>query len=103
MKDSSLFKLQSISLISRIMAMFLGIVQSVFIVKTISQTGWGTIQVIASIASIVGASQAFGLTSGSTREIAGAKTNSEAFKIFITSLIFRICISLPFAIYLFRT
>ncbi|PIR43572.1 hypothetical protein COV24_01985 [candidate division WWE3 bacterium CG10_big_fil_rev_8_21_14_0_10_32_10] len=101
MKDSSLFKLQSISLISRIMAMFLGIVQSVFIVKTISQTGWGTIQVIASIASIVGASQAFGLTSGSTREIAGAKTNSEAFKIFITSLIFRICISLPFAIYLF--
>ena len=98
---SYLFKWQSVSFVSRVIAMLLGIVQSIFIINILSPSDWGTIQVIEGIISIVGTSQAFGLTSGSTREIAGAKTNQEAFKVFLTSLVLRLVISIPFVVYLY--
>ena len=97
----SLLKTQSISFISRLTAMALGIIQSLFIVNILSSTEWGAIRLITSIASIVGTSQALGLTSGSTREISQAKDKKEVFKIFLTSLSVRLLISLPFILYLY--
>jgi len=70
---SYLLKWQSISFLSRLVAMIIGIIQSIYIVNFLSQSDYGSVQVVLGIASIVGASQAFGLTSGSTREISGAK------------------------------
>ncbi len=97
----SLLKTQSISFISRFTAMILGIVQSLFIVNILTSTEWGAIRIITSIASIVGTSQALGLTSGSTREISQAKSKKEVFKIFFISFLVRLFISLPFILYLF--
>ncbi len=98
---SYLLKWQSISFISRLVAMFLGIVQSIVIVNVLTTGNWGAVQVAASIASIIGVSQSLGSTSASTREISSSKTNQEAFKVFLSSLILRNLISAPFVIFLF--
>jgi len=96
-----MFKWQSISFVSRLSAQFVGILQGALILRLLSTQEWGTVQLVLSFAAIIGASQALGLTSGSTREISGAKTNSDAYKVFYTSLILRLAISLPFIIFLY--
>lgn len=80
--------------------MVIGIIQSIYVVNYLSQADYGSVQVVLGIASIVGASQAFGLTSGSTREISGAKNKTEAKKIFTTAFVIRLLISVPFALFL---
>lgn len=96
-----MFKWQSISFISRLLALVIGVVQGSLIVRILSISEWGSIQVILAASAIIGSSQALGLTSGTTREIVGAKDNAEAYKVFITSLLIRLAISVPFLLFFY--
>ncbi len=99
MKD--LMKWQVISLVSRGVAMALGIIQSFFIVRILSVSDWGLIQIAASIGGAFGIYQHLGLASGSTREISAAKNDTEIFKIFLTSVLIRYVMTAPIALWLF--
>jgi O-antigen/teichoic acid export membrane protein len=99
MKD--LGKWQIISFISRAMAMVLGLVQSFVIIRLLSVSEWGIVQLATSIGGALGIYQHLGLASASTREISSAKDDSEVFKIFITSAVIRYMVTFPIAIGLF--
>lgn len=99
MKD--LAKWQIISFISRGMAMALGLIQSFFIVRLLSVSEWGIVQIALSIGGALGIYQHLGLASASTREISAAKDNSEIFKIFVVSAFIRYIVTIPIALGLF--
>ncbi len=99
MKD--LTKWQLISFISRGAAMFFGLVQSFFIVRLLSVTEWGVVQIAVSLGAALGIYQHLGLASASTREVSAAEDNKEIFKIFVTSAFIRYVITIPIAIGLF--
>jgi len=99
MKD--LGKWQMVSFASRITAMAVGIVQSYVILRILSVSEWGTIRIALSLGSALGIYQHLGLAGASTREIAGAKSHKEVFKIFFTSTVIRYMISFPLAVGLF--
>lgn len=96
-----MFKWQSISFLSRLIALVIGIVQGSLVIRILSIQDWGSVQLVLAAAAIVGATQALGLTSGTTREIVGAKNNAEAYRVFITSLIIRLTLSIPFLLIFF--
>ena len=97
----SLVKLQAYSFISRMAAMLLGVVQTFVIVRVLSVSDWGVVQLAASIGGAFGIYQHLGLASGSTREISAAKDDKEVFKIFITGVTIRYLVTVPIAIFLF--
>lgn len=97
----SLAKWQFISLISRMTAMGLGIIQSFVIVRILTVGEYGLVQLAASIGGAFGIYQHLGLSSGSTREISSAKDDTEVFKIFATSIAIRYLVTIPIAIGLF--
>ncbi|MDO8261003.1 MAG: oligosaccharide flippase family protein, partial [Candidatus Magasanikbacteria bacterium] len=99
MKD--LEKWQIISFISRGTAMALGIIQSFFIVRLLSVSEWGIVQIAISIGAALGIYQHLGLASASTREISAAKDNKEIFKIFVMSAFIRYLVSIPITVGLF--
>ncbi|MFH1000709.1 MAG: oligosaccharide flippase family protein [Bacteroidota bacterium] len=99
MKD--LEKWQIISFISRGTAMALGLVQSFFILRILSVSEWGIVQIAVSIGAALGIYQHLGLASASTREISAAKDNKEIFKIFVTSVFIRYMVTIPITIGLF--
>ncbi len=101
MKD--LEKWQIISFLSRGVAMALGIIQGIFVVRILSVSEYGMVGIVAAIGSIVGVSQHLGLASGSTREISAAKDDKEVFKIFYTSSLIRYSVTIPLAIGLLLT
>lgn len=102
MKDhKDLAKWQLISLVSRGIAMAIGIFQSFFIIQILSKAEWGIVQIAASLGAVFGIYQHFGLASGSTREISGAKDDTEVFKVFFTACIIRYVITFPVALFLF--
>ncbi len=90
-------KWQIISFISRITAMLIGLIQSFIIIRLLSVSEWGIIQLAVSIGGSLGVYQHLGLASASTREIASAKSDSEVFKIFLTSVAIRYIVTLPLA------
>jgi len=96
----SLLRLQIISFISRIIAMFSGIFQSLVIVNLLSVKEFGLIGLATSVAGIAGITQHLGLASSSTKEISHAKNDSEIFKIVVSSLFIRFFISFPIALVL---
>lgn len=81
--------------------MVIGMVQSYIILRLLSVEQWGTIRTALSLGSALGIYQNLGLAGASTREISGAKTHKEVFKIFITSVVIRYLITLPLAVGLF--
>ncbi|MBP7859622.1 oligosaccharide flippase family protein, partial [Patescibacteria group bacterium] len=98
----NLLKIQSMSFLSRFGTMLVGnVFQSLLVIALLSQEEYGMVAIVASLVSIIGASQSFGLTSGSTRELSSAKTKEDAKAIFLTSLILRFLMSFPFAVLLF--
>ncbi|MCA9308102.1 oligosaccharide flippase family protein, partial [candidate division WWE3 bacterium] len=97
----SLAQLQIISFVSRGIAMILGLVQGIFVLRFLSVEEYGVVGVVASIGSVIGVTQHLGLASGSTREIAGAEHKSEVFKIFVTSVFIRYIVTVPLAAGLF--
>lgn len=99
MKD--LLKWQFISFVSRGIAMVIGIAQSVVIVRILTVAEYGLVTLAVSVGGAFGIYQHLGLASGSTREISGAKSDTEVFKIFITSVVIRYFVTIPLAIILF--
>ncbi|MBI2414966.1 oligosaccharide flippase family protein [candidate division WWE3 bacterium] len=100
-EDKSLLKWQTISFISRMMAMGFGIIQSVIIVRILSVAEYGLVSIVTSVGAAFGVYQHLGLASGSTREIATVKDPKQIFKIFFTSTIIRYIISGPLALTLY--
>src|SRR3989344_4061040 len=90
-----------VSIASRFLAVGIGMVQSIIIAKLLTVEAYGLLNIVMGIGASLGVYQNLGISSGSTREIAGAKDKSEAFKIFITSLSIRYLISIPLAVGLF--
>ena len=97
----SLLYLQIVSFISRLIAMFSGIIQSLVIVNLLSTKEYGIIGLVASIAGIAGITQHLGLAASSTKEISQAKDGNEIFHIVLASLGIRFFISFPVAFVLF--
>lgn len=99
MKD--LVKWQIVSFISRIVAMALGIVQSIVIVRVLTVGEYGLVNIAVSVGSAFGIYQHLGLASGSTREISSTDDNTEIFKILVTSIVIRYFVTVPLAVFLF--
>lgn len=94
-------KWQIISFLSRGMAMVLGLIQSFVIIRVLSVTEWGLVQLAVSIGGALGIYQHLGLASASTREISSAKNDEQIFKIFVTSVFIRYLVTLPISFGLF--
>lgn len=99
MKD--LGKWQVISLIAQITAMVLGMVETFVVIRILTVSEWGLVQLAVSIGGALGIYQHLGLVSASTREISSAKKEEDVFKIFITSTVVRYFVTLPISIGLF--
>ena len=93
----SILRLQVFSFVSRLVAMFSGIFQSLIIVNLLSVKQFGLIGLVTSIAGIAGITQHLGLASSSTKEISHAKSDAEVVDIVIASLSIRFLISFPIA------
>ncbi len=98
---SSLVKWQIVSFVSRGIAMALGLVQTFVIIRILSVGDWGIVQLAISIGGAFGIYQHLGLASGSTREISSAKSDTDIFKIFLTSVAIRYLVTFPLAAFLF--
>jgi O-antigen/teichoic acid export membrane protein len=94
-------KWQIISFISRGTAMAIGLVQGFVIAAVLTKAEWGIVQLAVSIGSALGIYQHLGLASASTREISSAKKEEDVFKIFVTSVVIRYCVTVPVAVGLF--
>lgn len=81
--------------------MGIGLFQTFFIIRLLSPSDWGVIQIGMAIGGAFGIYQHLGLSSGSTREISTAENDTEIFKIFITSVLIRYLVSVPVALFLF--
>lgn len=99
MKD--LGKWQIISMLAQGLAMVLGLVQTFVIIRILSVSEWGVVQLAVSIGGALGIYQHLGLVSASTREISSAEKEEDIFKIFVTSSVIRYFVTLPIAIGLF--
>lgn len=97
----SLEKWQLVSFVSRGIAMGMGIIQGIFVARILTVSEYGMVGIVTAIGSVVGVTQHLGLASGSTREISAAKNSKEVFKIFVTSIAIRYCLTVPLALGLF--
>jgi O-antigen/teichoic acid export membrane protein len=94
-------KWQVISFISRGIAMGIGMVQGFVIAAVLTKAEWGIVQLAVSIGGALGIYQHLGLASASTREISSAEKEDDVFKIFLTSIAIRYCVTIPIALGLF--
>ncbi|MBN1162292.1 oligosaccharide flippase family protein [Patescibacteria group bacterium] len=99
----SLVKWQLISFVSRSIATVLGIIQGAIVFRILTQTEFGLKELALSIGGALGIYQHLGLASATTREIAAAEDDSEIFKIFVTSVFARYCVTIPLAIGLYMS
>lgn len=94
----SLEKWQFISFVSRGVAMGFGIVQSFVILRILSVSEWGLVQLVVSVGAALGIYQHLGLASASNREIAASDKKTDIFKVFFTTAAIRYTITIPLAI-----
>jgi len=97
----SLLRWQFASLISKFIAVGIGIAQGIIVVRILSPSEYGLVGIVAAVGGVVGVYQHLGLASGTIREISSVKTKKDAFKVFLTSVTARFSISLPLALGLF--
>ena len=60
---------QVISIISRLMALILGVVQSIVITRILTVAEFGIIGIVGAVGAMFGIAQHFGLASGTTKKI----------------------------------
>jgi len=99
---SALIRWQFFSILSRFAAVGIGIVQSVFIVRLLSPDTYGLVGVVVAVGSLAGIILHLGLVSGATREIAAARSEEDAFKVFASALVVRMAVALPIFTALFE-
>ena len=81
--------------------MGLGIIQSFAILRILTVSEWGLVQLVVSIGASLGIYQHLGLASASNREIAASDKKTDVFKIFATSVSVRYLVTIPLSIGLF--
>ncbi len=96
-----LVKLQAFSLTSRIIAMVLGLIETFVVIRVLTVSEWGIVQLAVSVGGAFGIYQHLGLASGSTREIAAAQSDEDVPKIFFTSVFIRYLATIPIFAFLF--
>lgn len=92
---------QFVSLLSRFIALFLGLVQSVIITRILTVSEFGIVGIVSAIGALAGIAQHLGLASGTTREISAAKSENEIYKIFVSSVLIKYIITIPISLVLF--
>lgn len=98
---SSLIRWQFASLVSRLSAVIIGLVQGIFVVRLLSTGEYGLVGIVTSIGSVIGVYEHLGLASGTIREISVQESLDDSFKVFVSSLLVRFLVSFPLALGLF--
>ncbi len=98
---SSLLKWQTVSFLSRFFAMAVGLVQSVIIARILTTAEYGLVGIVTAVSGVVGVIRHLGLVSATTRELANVDSDRQAAKIFFSSLLIRLLVSVPLSIGLF--
>jgi O-antigen/teichoic acid export membrane protein len=80
--------------------MVLGLVETFVVVRVLSVSEWGLVQLAVSVGGAFGIYQHLGLASGSTREISASSDDDEVVRIFFTSVFIRYLVTIPIAIFL---
>ncbi len=80
------------------MATLFCLIQGFVIIRLLTPNEWGLVQLATSIGGALGIYQHLGLASASTREIAAADDDTKIFKIFVTSILIRYCITMPLSL-----
>ncbi len=97
----NLGKWQVVSIGSRFVALFLGLVQSVVITRILTVSEFGLVGIVSAVGALFGIAQHLGLASGTTREISATEDKEEVFKIFVSSVVIKYLIVFPVATSLF--
>lgn len=99
MKNLGMWQVASFG--SRMGAQMLGVIQAFVILRIVSVTEWGYIQIVMSVGAIMGSYQHLGLASASTREVSLAKNEKEIFSVVLVSVFIRYLVTIPLALGLF--
>lgn len=98
---TDLVKYQALSVITKVITIVVGTIQTIIIVRILSPAEYGLIGIVLGVGSLIGVYQHFGLASGTVREVARRKNLKEASKVFVTSLSIRSLVTFPLALLLF--
>lgn len=96
-----LAKIQDLSLVTKAVTLGLGVIQSIVVVRLLTQGEFGLVGLVMSIGSVIGVSQHLGIVDGAIREIAVLKNRREVGKVFWVSHIARQAVTIPLSVGLF--
>ncbi len=94
----NLARTQFLSLATKAVTTALGIVQSIIIVRLLSEAQFGLVGLVMSIGGVIGVSQHLGIVDGAIREIAVRRDRREIGKVFWVSNIVRQLVTIPLSI-----
>ncbi|MBU1867893.1 oligosaccharide flippase family protein [Patescibacteria group bacterium] len=94
---SKLVKWQSISLISKVLAISLGIIQNIIVLRILSPEEYGLVGIVLAIAGTVGIYQHLGLATGTVVALSREEDLDRASKVTFTSILTRLPVSLILA------
>jgi PST family polysaccharide transporter len=94
----SILKWQTISLISKISSILMGLVGTIIVLRVLSPSDWGVVGLATSIVGTVSVLQHLGLANGLNRAIAHEKNPPNIPTIIFTALIIRLPVSLVIAL-----
>ncbi len=99
--SKNLEKFQVLSIVTKIITLTVGVIQSVIIIRILSVQEYGLVGLVLSIGAFIGIYQHLGLQEGIIREVSATKKKKQAAKVISTSLLMRLFITIPLAILLF--
>lgn len=97
----SLAKIQSLSLATKAVTTVLGIVQSILIVRFLTESEFGLVGLVIAVGSLIGVFQHMGIVDGAIRGIATLHDKKAIGKLFWIAIFLRQAITLPISIGLF--
>ncbi len=95
-----LARTQFLSLVTKAITTFLGIAQSILVVRILSPAEYGLVGLVMSVGAVIGVSQHLGIVDGAIREIAIRKKKRDVGKVFWVSHAFRQAVTIPLSIIL---
>lgn len=100
-KKGNLENLQLYSLATRIVTVFLGLIQTIITVRILTPREYGIVGLVVAVGAIFELVQHLGLSVASTREISTTQNGKDAFKVAFVALVVKILVSLPLVAILF--
>ncbi len=101
MNQRLLLKHQTWSLAATILTGVIGIGTMAMVVRLLGVEGYGAVGLTVGVGSMVGMLQNFGISAATSREVAQAESRAAIPKIILSSLLFRLMVSLPLVCGLF--